>query len=119
MTATIEGLRAMASDKGFQHYDSKELRMAVESGCPLCTMLSRFRNVAKTLEPLCITLNPQTEAEAVSDDSGDFQKDHPFSKARFVRLRIRCPNTISPQTWNQFVVLDIFTIEGEIVISGL
>jgi len=36
MTSTSEGLQAIASETGYQHHTTMEIKESVARGCPLC-----------------------------------------------------------------------------------
>jgi hypothetical protein len=93
----MQGLEALASDKGYEHYDKKTLLSSCKNGCPLCTLFSRV-SIPKgaTLQVIASWLRHST-----TDSGGNRPSDnHPFHKTTIFGLSIK--NGLSNKSFDAF-----------------
>lgn len=92
MTGTIEGLRALVSDEGYEHYTCDEAkRQSSASGCPFCELIWRIIVQCKLCSERSISRDGIIRVRGIT--TGDVAVDgNPFrSGARLKDLNLEIP----------------------------
>jgi len=107
MTAKIEGLRALASEEGYEHYNKQELLESAGQGCHLCKMISSHCGAAWEKEKgtrLCFFAKAKDRDGRKRQPESD-SDTHPFERHPITSLYAANPRHV-------ILSLAIFTPEG-------
>lgn len=80
MTAKIQGLRALTSKEGYEHYNKQELLESADQGCRLCKMIFGYCGAGWRKEKdtrLCFFANAKDRDRSERQSESD-SDTHPF-----------------------------------------